>query len=370
MSTLHLTDVAVSRLKTPGTYYDKTTAAFGLRVGKNRKIWFVIRGRARLRTTIGRYPAVSLKDARETAKKLLTETPTAPRVAVKFSQAQDAFLADKASKKPRTVQEYKRHLNRHFLPTLASKRLPDLTYEQIVDCTAELPPGEAAHALAVARVFFRWCLKPPRRYIAHNPLEGVHVAPSKKRKRILTPEELVKVWTAAGEQGYPHGTIVRLLILSGQRKGEIANLRWPWINERERLITLPEWVTKNSKEHTFPYGELTAQILETVPRLNSTDLLFPSRVSDERPISGWGKYKVDLDSLSGVQGHTLHDLRRTFRTTQAKIGTPREIGERLINHVAGVVTDVEEVYDLWTYLPEMRAAIQRYEVHLSTLLAP
>jgi integrase len=61
---------------------------------------------------------------------------------------------------------------------------------------------------------------------------------------------------------YPHGTIVRLLILNGQRKSEIANLRWSWINKSERLITLPDWICKNSKEHIFPYGDMTAAIFE------------------------------------------------------------------------------------------------------------
>jgi len=138
-------------------------------------------------------------------------------------------------------------------------------------------------------------VKPPRRYIPHSPLEGVAVVLSKPRKRLLKDDELRTVWFAAEQQGYPHGTIVQLLILNGQRRGEIANLRRPWINPAKRLITLPEWVTKNGREHTFPYGEMTARILDTVPRFNSTDLLFPSRVADDRPVSGWSKFKTELN---------------------------------------------------------------------------
>jgi integrase len=178
------------------------------------------------------------------------------------------------------------------------------------------------------------------------------------------------VWEGAQSQGYPHGTIVQLLIVTGQRRGEIANLRWPWINEKERLITLPEWVTKNSKEHTFPYGDLVAAILAEVPRRNSTDLLFPSRVSDERPLSGWSKYKKELDELAGVQGYTLHDLRRTYRTIHGALGTPANIGERLVNHVAAVTTEVERIYDQHTYLAEMRAAVEQWEGRFATILLP
>ena len=148
---------------------------------------------------------------------------------------------------------------------------------------------------------------------------------------------------------------------------EIANLRRPWINEKERTITLPEWVTKNSKEHTFPYGELVAGILDTIPRRNDTDLLFPSHVSTERPISGWSKYKHDL--ADGVPSWTLHDLRRTYRSTHGQVGTPSEIAERLINHAAAVQTEVEAIYDRWHYLPQMKAAIVSFENHFTALLA-
>ena len=153
----------------------------------------------------------------------------------------------------------------------------------------------------------------------------------------------------------------------GQRRGEIANLRWSWINEKERTITLPDWIAKNSKEHTFPYGDLVADILETIPRRNTTDLLFPSKVSDERPVSGWSKFKKEL--ADGIQGWRLHDLRRTFRTTHAEIGTPAEIAERLINHAAAVQTDVESIYDVYHYMPQMREAALKFEDYLQTLLA-
>jgi integrase len=366
MPVTHLTDVVVSRLSTPGIYYDETTPAFGVRVGKNRKAWVITRGTDRQRITIGRYPAMSLAEARREARKRLAGEQT-PKTGLTYAEAYEHYKDALAGKKPRTQSEYKRLLDKYFIPTIGKKRLAELTYESVVDCVKKAAPSEAAHALVVCRAFLRWCVKPPRRYIPHSPLEGVELKPAKKRKRVLKPEELKTVWKAAGTQAYPHGTIVQLLILTGQRRGEIANLRWPWINEKERTITLPEWVTKNKKEHTFPYDGMVAAILGTVPRRNTTDLLFPSKVSDERPLSGWSKFKRQM--ADGVQAWRLHDLRRTYRSTHGEIGTPREIAERLINHAAGVTTDVEEIYDRWTYLPEMRAAIEKYEAHLHGLLA-
>jgi hypothetical protein len=101
--------------------------------------------------------------------------------------------------------------------------------------------------------------------------------------------------------------------------------------------------------------------LDTVPGRNSTDLLFPSRASDERPLSGWSKYKKELQD--GLETWTLHDLRRTLRTNHARIGTSSNVGERLINHAAAVVTEAEAIYDQHTYLPEMRQAVTNYERH-------
>jgi integrase len=366
MPVTHLTDIVVSRLKTSGIYYDETTPAFGIRIGKHRKAWVITRGTDRQRITIGQYPRMGLAEARKEAKKQLSQEPTSG-TKIKFGEAYDLWKAAITGKKPRTQADYRRMIDKYLLPTFEKKKLSEIAYEEIVAITDPLSKGEGAHCLAVGRTFFRWCVRPPRRYIPHSPLEGVSVALGKPRKRVLKDPELKLVWKAAKEQGYPYGTIVQLLILTGQRRGEIANLRWPWINEKKRTICLPDWVCKNSKEHTFPYGNLAARILNTVPRRNSTDLLFPSKASDERSLSGWSKYKKEL--ADGVEAWTLHDLRRTFRTNHAKIGTSSQIGERLINHAAAVVTEVEAIYDQYTYLPEMRQAVTNYERHLSRLLA-
>ena len=366
MSMLHMTDIVVSRLQQSGTYWDETTPGFGIRVGKNRKTWVIMRGQIRQRLRIGHYPAMSLADARKEAKKLLTEAP-ARHAAMSFATACEEYKLSIVGLRPKTQDEYKRFLDTYFVPRIGRKRLTELQYEDITACVKDAAPSEAAHALAVCRTFLRWCVRPPRRYLPHSPLEGVQVKLGRKRKRILKPKELKTVWGTAEEQGYPYGTILKLLIAMGQRRGETANLRWPWINKADRTITLPDTITKNHKEHTFPYGDLVADILETIPRRNTTDLLFPSTVSEERPLSGWSKFKANLGD--GLPRWTLHDLRRTFRTTHAEAGTSPEIGERLINHAAAVQTDVESIYDVYHYMPQMREAVLKFEDHLQVLLA-
>src|ERR1043166_6115113 len=130
MPTTHLTDIVVSRLRTPGTYFDETTPAFGIRVGKHRKTWIVMRGKERVRTRIGHYPAMSLADARKQAKVLLTEVPT-KNSRLRFREAYELYKAVIETKKPRTQSDYKRMLEKYLLPKLGSKKLSEIAYEDV-----------------------------------------------------------------------------------------------------------------------------------------------------------------------------------------------------------------------------------------------
>jgi len=158
-----------------------------------------------------------------------------------------------------------------------------------------------------------------------------------------------------------------LLITSGQRKTETASLKWGYINGQEQTITLPDWLTKNGREHRFPIGGFAQDIIKNVPRKG--DYLFEGRVHDQ-PYNGWNKHKAELDKKSGVKGWVLHDLRRTYRTIHGRIGTPPHIGERLINHVSGiesVTSEVNAIYDVHTYMPEMQKAVEAFDGFLSQL---
>src|SRR5450755_1220419 len=141
MPKLHMTDVVVARLKFNDTYYDEMTSAFGLRVGKNRKTWFVVRGRERLRTNVGQYPAISLADARKEARKLLTEEVTkADRITL--DAAYDIFKEALKNKKERTQYDYKRVLEKYLQPKLSTKKLFDISYDDITRITDPLAHSE------------------------------------------------------------------------------------------------------------------------------------------------------------------------------------------------------------------------------------
>jgi hypothetical protein len=376
----HLTDLVVSRLKQPGTYFDKTTPAFAIRVGKNRKTWIVIRGRERSRTRLGHYPELSLANARKKALVLLGSPLNRKKPSPKFSECLEQFFAvHLPTLKPVTQYQIKRVLNKHFAPPFRHKRMEEIEHgdiSKITDDLAKRVPGEAWHVFKDARTFFRWCVP---RYIKHSPMEGLK-SPGKyvPRKRVLRDDELLQVWRSAEGIGYPFGTAIQLSILWGTRWGETISCSRAFISESERTIILPE--TKNGTQHCFPYGQMTAAILERIPRCNSTELLFPGR-TQATAWNGSGKAKWELKDTCKIAPWQLRDLRRTFATKIAELkdengrtAVPPHIVERLLNHklgtmkAQGVITAVADVYNRAMYMDEMRDAIRRWEDRLTAIL--
>ncbi|MET3338639.1 MULTISPECIES: Arm DNA-binding domain-containing protein [Bradyrhizobium] len=154
MARVAFTDLTIRNLK-PGSYFDEKTPAFGIRVGKNRKTWIVIRGRERIRTRVGHYPALALAEARKKALVLLG-TPLEQIPVSTFSDARELFLCTHCAQKQRerTRKETERLLTKHFV-SLDRKKLPAITTAQvsvILDGLLETPL-EAQHAYKVARTF-------------------------------------------------------------------------------------------------------------------------------------------------------------------------------------------------------------------------
>jgi integrase len=138
-------------------------------------------------------------------------------------------------------------------------------------------------------------------------------------------------------------------------------LRWDCITPD--LITLPPEITKNNTQHVLP--NLISNYLELIPKTNG--YLFPSSTGGT-PFSAWSKSKTALDALSGVSGYVLHDLRRTFSTNHARIGTSPHVTEAILNHKTGVRSPLQRIYDRHTYLPEMRQALANHDAFLRAIL--
>ncbi len=356
-----LTDLTVRNL-TQGLHLDARLTSFGIRVGKTKKTWIVIRGTNRTKVSLGHYPALSLHDARRKALIALA-SPDAPieRTAPRsFPDVLEAFLSQQEETlRPLSLYQLKRILRRHFK---WQKPLDKITHNDVAaTLDAIKAPSERAHALKDIRTFFNWCIP---RYLDSSPCVGIKKPPQKSRDRVLDDDELCRVWRQAELLGYPYGTIVRLLILTGQRSGETAALRWEWIGKD--TITIPASVTKNGNTTTFPLGSMAKRLIDATP--NTGPLLFPARGHRDKPFVGFGVSKLALDRC-GVESFTHHDLRRTFATNLAALGTPIHVTEKLLNHVSGTVSGVAAIYNRHAYLDEMRVAIEAWEKRLSYMLA-
>jgi integrase len=129
----------------------------------------------------------------------------------------------------------------------------------------------------------------------------------------------------------------------------------------------PEGFVKNKREHSFPLSQTAQSIIVGLPETG--DLLFPAATDSEKPFSGWAWHKRQFDcGLECIQPYTLHDLRRTFATVHAKIGTPIHVTEKLLNHVSGTISGVAAVYNRHSYMDEMRKAITIYNEYLESLI--
>ena len=349
------TDLAIQSLP-PGLHFDERTPSFGIRIGVYRKTWLVLKGDNRTKVRLGHYPDLSLAEARRKALVALG-SPLAPKSSMSFQDAKAAFLA-LPRWKPRSLSVLESSL-KHFAWT---RQLDKITHEDVATALEAIKaPSARAHALKDIRTFFNWCVP---RYLPSSPATGLVMDSQPTRSRVLSDEELVKVWRAAELIGYPFGHIVMMLILTGQRRSEIGSLRAEYIHGDR--ITLPPEVTKNGREHTFPLTVMAATLL---PSLDGF-VFRPTR--DTRSATGhfnaWSKSHAALLTASGTKDWTLHDLRRTFSTKMAALKVRQEVTEKLLNHVSGSISGVAAIYNRHSYFEEMTEALALYETHLQTLL--
>jgi integrase len=369
---MRLTDVAIHNLKAPAkgqkTYFDDALSGFGIRVSQGGiKSFVLISGRSRTRTTLGRYPVISLAGARNKARELLAQKALGKHEApsMTFEAALDVFLpAISARNRPGTEKNTTRLLKRHFLPPLRHEKLSQVTSQRLAKIIDRLwgTPSEASHAFAAIRLFFNWAVR--HELVPKSPCSALQ-APvlAASRERVLTDEELKQLLAWANSESSTFSTLIRLLILTGQRRGEIVALAGEMVDLDAATITLPATLTKNGRQHTFPVGPVAGAILKTHRR---DGLLFRGRGTD-KPFDGWSKSKSALDRECPLAPWTIHDLRRTFATRLAALGTPIHVTEKLLNHVSGTISGVAAIYNRHAYMDEMRHAIEAYEGHLATL---
>jgi integrase len=183
---------------------------------------------------------------------------------------------------------------------------------------------------------------------------------ARARDRVLNDTEIKALWQALLHIPYPFGPFTHLLLLTAQRRDEVANMRWSEIDGD--LWTIPRERYKNGRANTVPLTEPVQSILAALPR--SGEYVFTT--TGHTPISGFSKAKAAIDRASGVMGWRLHDLRRTARSLMSRAGISSEIAERVLGHA---IPGVAGVYDRHGYVPEKRDALQRLAAEIARLVA-
>ena len=340
-----LTDLQLPKLPVPksgAVIYPDELTGFGVRVSRGGTRTFVLTyGRERRRVSIGRVGIISLAEARKSAKEYLAQETLGKRstLSIRWQSGVAEYLAEvQRTRKSRTHRDYKRLLAKFNFPGLLIDIHPQDVLRKL-DRLADTP-SEQLHAFAVLRQFFNWAYR--KHYLNEHPMNRMkQPATQPSRERILTDEELGKVWKASGDDAY--GRLVKLLILTGQRRGEVSAITKDMMGED--TLTLPASLTKNGRIHTIPFTTLMKEI-----------------AAGGLTWGGFSKSKAQLDERSGVTGWTLHDLRRTCASGLASMGVALPTIEKLLNHVSGSsFGGVAGVYQRYNFLPEMRAALTKWE---------
>ncbi len=386
MAKQSLTDLSVRKLSPSenGRYdiWDTRVRGLGIRVFKSGvKSFFLsyrMNGQKR-RDTLGRYPEISLADVRQLAYEQRAQIARGDDpVAIAKSNAQnfEIVLNDfielyiKRYNKPSTQRSTSALLKNECFPIWRNRPVGEIERKDIIAIldamVARGSGGAANNAYAAMSKFFNWCAS--RDIIDISPCIGV-VRPTKRntRDRVLSDIELAKVWSALRNTEYPFGNIASLLILTGQRRGEVTNMEWDQIDWDDKVWRLPDTLKKSRKPHSLPLSEPALEIIQATPQLNGQCFLFPARGSTSTCFSGFGKSKMRLDREVQIDPWCLHDLRRTTATGMAKLEVPPHIVERVLNHSSGQLGGIAGVYNRFQYLGEMRKALDLWAAHVMAL---
>ena len=178
-------------------------------------------------------------------------------------------------------------------------------------------PYQAHNALGYIRRLFNWAIGTHEFGIRTSPVEQLKpndlIGKREARERTLSDDELRAVWNAAAAQGYPYGHVFRLLILTGQREREVADMQWSEIDIEKKLWTIPSERMKGGRAHEVPLTSAALALLNSLPSLRGGDFIF-STTAGAKPVNGFSKAKTRIDQRSGVSGWVIHDMRRTVRT--------------------------------------------------------
>jgi integrase len=341
------------------------TFAVAVRDVYRRKVW----------VKVGTNQDMTVDQARERARTVIRrikdglpafEPP--PKEPDSYRDVAEQFLELHVKKEGlRSHKEIKRLLDRRVLPVWGKKNFVDVTRRDasaLLDSIArESGPWSADHTLAVIRKISAWFCTRDSDYTSPF-VRGMKRTPSaaRSRDRILDEAELRKVWKAAEANGN-FGALVRLLLLTAQRREKVVGMKWA------DLKAGGIWEIRSEPREKGNAGSLrlppaALAIIKAQPRVASNDYVFAASRGNG-PLSGFNKRKASFDEACGVSGWTLHDLRRTARSLMSAVGVPNDIAERTLGHTIG---GVRGVYDRHEYLEEKSAALAKVAAKIKSIV--
>ena len=383
--------------------FDEALPGFGVRVTCSGKRTFLFQYRAGAkvrRTVLGVFGAeLTAAQARKKAESLRGQVrdardPVAERRAARAAAEQeeaaqrvlkagdaytvrrlieqwaDLHLVERSESYRKRVPAELRRVLKEWLDSPA-KHFARTDAVQALDATkAGSGPIAANRARAEARACWAWAVK--RGALLANPWEATP-KPSREtaRERVLTDLELGDLWTAAGSLGDPWVGLFRTMILTGQRRGEVAGMRWDEVDLDTGTWTLPASRTKNNRQHMLPLTPQMVALIKATTRREAAEFVFEG-VRKTAP-TGFGKLKARLDDgmaeLAADRERkpapwTLHDIRRTVATGLQRLGVRLEVTEAILNHVSGSRSGIVGVYQRHGWEKEKRAALEAWTAHV------
>ena len=380
LSTVRLTDTFIRSLKAkPQRYdiFDASQPGFGVRVATSGALSWVLLTRqngTRKRVTIGRYPALSLSKARELARAAQSEiqegTFGQKKAPMTFSAAiEDWYAREQRARK--SFSQVEQAMALHVLPYLGRHEFDQVTKAdlmRVVDRVADQGKlTQANRVRAFVTRFFNWAVE--RDLVAASPATSLpKPAVEISRDRVLSMTELHAVWHTAEQMGFPFGRIVQILILTAQRRDEVAGMRWSELDlERDRWVISKDRA-KNGKAHIVHLSSQAIAILASLPKREDCDFVFST--TGQTAVSGFSRAKAAIDVRSGVTGWRLHDLRRSVATYMADdLKIAPVVVDRILNHVTGSLRGVAAVYQRSEFLADRKVALETWGLLVEKLFA-
>ena len=402
MATKRLTKATVEALKPgnrPFVVWDNgagAVAGFGVKVLLTGRKVFVFQyrlkgagraGKAR-RFTIGTYgPGLTFSHAKDIAEQLrasvvsggdpVHDTKAKALAAVErdrlskehtFKALADLWLKRKA--KFRTYIQMKKMIDVQLAPlhSLDVASITQAELERVVVKVEERAPFMAVRVLLELRSILEFGVN--RRWLGENLAKHLEVqidGPPGGRDRVLSNEELIAIWKAANKDGWPFGDVVKLLILTGQRRTEVSDLRAPELDVDAGVWRLPAERAKNKEPHLVHLSPQAVTVVRhALKRKPVGNLLFTTTGTTR--VKGFAKFKERLDQVSGVKKWRLHDIRRTVATRLQEMGIGIAVVERILNHRSATRSGIIGVYQRAEFLPERKAALEAWGVQIETLV--